>query len=585
MSVRPKRLRVVRRLRILRQRHVRPTLRALASRLAAQWSAPARLSVAAQLRRLAAAVDASLAVGSRMAAAEERLGRELSRLEQLGDAPRDGSRARADARADWEVASPWGAGRVAGAARGGVHSGGGGGGRGAVVPGSPWVALLLGLTALGLVAGNGWLLDRYLIPPVLDAGVLRLLVAPGPWLAIPFSMLALVLGLFHFALFTAGRSAPLRLLGVGAMLLLVGLGAAQAAATVVAVEAWTGAATASWAGVAALVLLAGAAGLVPPVIGATAHAAMDRLARWSAVRELRSAGRAGRARAGVVRRMEKALQEVAAGMAGLRAEAAAVPEGDVARLLVRPDPAPSVDRLVLVLQRLAVSVERDRVGWQPPPGDAGLRYLGDTAVLLVWILAASATLLLGAPAAGALGAEALATGAGAPAGLTGPAWSGAIPGLAALACLLALLVSGLALRLLLRRPGRRLDHRVSGAAILLLGITVASMAMALGGAASAQQPQRYDPLGAAALLNVTLLVAAVASVRLPEAVRSVAALLHMTVTALAWAALALVDVALALADLALTGRRPPRRSRARSSTIRPPPLPAVEALGSGPDRR
>jgi hypothetical protein len=577
MSTRPRRLRVVRRLRVLRRRHVGPKLRALAARTSSQWSAPARLSVAAQLRRLALAVDASLAVGSRMAAAEERLGRELSRLEQLSGVSRDGSRGRAD----WAPSAGWDAGRGSGGAR---HGGGG-----PVVPGSLSVALLLGLAALGLVAANSWLLDRYLIPPVLESGVLRLLVVPGPWLAIPFSVLALVLGLFHFALYDSGRSAALRVLGVAAVLLLVGQGAAQGWATVVAVNAWTGAATSSWAGAGALVLLAGAAGLVPPVIGATAHACMDRLARWSAARELRAAGRVGHAGTGALRRVEKAAQEVVAGVSGLRAEAATVPEGDVARLLVRPDPAPSVDRLVLVLQRMADSVERDRVGLRQPAGAAGLRHLGDTGVLLLWVLAAGASIVLGAPAAGALGAEALASPAGAPgAGALAPAWSGAIPGLAALACLLALLVSGLALRFLLRRPGRQVDHRVSGAAILLLGITVASMAMALGGAASVQEPQRFDPLSAAALLNVTILVAAIASVRLPEAIHSVGALLRAAVTGVGWLALRLVDMVLALADFALTGRRPRRRPRSRRPTSRPtsrPSPPPVAALGSGPDRR
>jgi hypothetical protein len=511
-------IRLVRRVRTLRRRVVGPRLTRLGARLASLWTDPSRRTVAWQLRRLALSLEASLSAAARIAAAEERLSRDL---ERLGDAFRPHRR---------ETPGPPGP-PV----------------RLAVVPGSLAVGLTLAATGLALAAANAWLLDRVLIPPVLERDSLRLVLVPGPWLAIPFSTLALVLGLFHFALFTTGRSAWLRLLGAAAVLLLLAQGSLQAWATVVAVQAWAGPVTGTWAGMAALVLLAGAAGLVPPVIGATAHASMDRVSRWSATREYRRAGRAGDARDRLAARLERSLQQLSAGVAALRAETATIPEGDAARLLVRPAPEASVERLAGVLRRLALSVERDPAAEPTAARTAPLRYLADLGALALWLLAAGASLSIATPAAGAV-----ATG-----GASG------LVAAAALGALLALLIGGLLLRLGLERPGRRTDPAAAGAAALLLTVAAAALASGLVALAAAGSPAGQDPRAIGALLTVLAMTAALASARLPEAIMSAGAAVRLAAGGVAWSGLRVADLALAAADLALAGHRRARRPHRR----------------------
>ncbi len=541
----------MRRIRTLRRKVVRPRLRGLGRRIAVQVTEPVRLPVARQLRRLAVSLDASVRAASRMATAEELLGVELRRVqEQVGTAARAVSGQGARSRP--------------------------------AVPGSLPVALALALATLALVAGNSWLLERFLIPPVLESGALPMLVVSGPWLAIPFSVLALVLGLFHFALFTSGRSTLLRLVAVVAVLLLIAQGGLQGAATVVAVQAWTGAATASWPGLVALALLAGAAGLVPPVIGAAAHAFMHRISRWSAAREQRSARRTALARERLAVRIERVIRDLSLGMAMLRAESAAVGEGDVARLLLRPSPPPAVGHLAQILEDMSLAVRQDRAGWSPGPGSLVLRYLTDLVVLAVWVVVAVAAMAMTAPA--------LTGVAPAIPGLATPPVPGsaapAVLGLAVLATVVVLLLAGLILRLILSRSGRATDPRISGAAILVGALGIASLAMAIGSAAVAVDPGR-DPLQTAAILNVLILVAAVASARLPEAVHSTAAMIRVAGHAVAWLVLAVLDRVLALVDLALTGRRRwrPYQRRPRRRHASPAASSASPALGMGPGRR
>jgi hypothetical protein len=554
-------LRLVRRLRTLRRRQLRPRLRRLDAHLADLWSAPARQSVARQLGRLAEAVDASMEAARRMTVAEDRLAREVGRLAELPRSPRYGA------------GSGGGYGAGYGVGYGGGHGAGYGGGSGAapsVRPGSLPTGLFLMVVALALAAGNAWLLDRHLLPPVVAADVVAFGPIPHLSLSVAFSALAVALGLAHFALFTAGRSGVLRVLGLVAIFLLVAQGGLQAGAAAVAAQAWAGAVTGSWAGMGALVLLAGAAGLVPPIIGATAHAAADRVARWSAAREHRAALRSRKAADQLVGRVERSMSELSAGMAELRAQADAIPHGDPARLLVRPDPATSVERLSGVLRRLADSAERD------PGFDTGeaagtrLRSLADLGALAIWVLAAGAALAIAASAAGA----ALETG---------------LPRLVAggmMAGVVTVLVGGLVLRLLLDRPGRRPDSRVVGAAILLLGVAAASLAMGLGAFAAAGPLFGGDPLGAAAILNLLALAAALVSARLPEGIVSAANALRLVASGTAWSALTVADAVLGAVDRVLVGGR--RRGR-RPDPAQPRPAkakatPALGGIGAGHDR-
>lgn len=528
------RLRLIRRLRTLRRRWIRTRLDRLAGALSSLWTEPPRRSVAWQLRRLANAVEASMGAAARIAAAEDRLSRDIERLVELS--PRD--------RPDPPRYTP----------------------RPAVAPANVSVALMLGVTALALVVGNTWLLDRHLVAPVLAAGGSSYGLLPGLWLPVAFSTLALVLGLFHFALFTSGRSVWLRLLGALAIVLLVAQGALQAGATALAVLAWAGPTTGSWAGIGALVLIAGAAGLVPPVIGTTAHASIDRLSRWAAAREHRAAARSGYARERVTSRLEKSLHEVTQAMAALRSEAGGLAEDDVARLLVRPADGASVERLVMVLRRMAMGVERDPRGEPTPVGTLALRHLGDLSAFAVWLLAAGAALWIAAPAARAATAG----------GLSGLALVGTFGGLA------SLLVGGLVLRSLLDRPGRApRPPVVTAAAILLLTVAASALAMGLGALAAAQPPFQDAPLGVAAILTLLLLTAGLASTRLPEGIRAIGNAARSAAGLVAWSALTLADLALATADLVLTGqRRAARRARGTPRRQRPR-RPAVGAVGGG----
>jgi hypothetical protein len=257
-------------------------------------------------------------------------------------------------------------------------------------------------------------------------------------------------------------------------------------------------------------------------------------------------------------------------MAELRAQADAIPHGDPARLLVRPDPTTSVERLSGVLRRLALATEREP-GFETG-GAAGSRWRGlaDLGALAMWTLAAGAALAIAAPAAGA------ALDTGLPRLVTGGLMAG----------VLIVLVGGLFVRLLLDRPGRRPDSRAVGAAILLLGIAAASLAMGLGAFAAAVPLFGGDPLGAAAALNILALAAALVSARLPEGIVSAAYALRLIVGGTAWSALAAADAVLGAVDRVLVGGR--RRGR-RPDPAHPRPAkakarPALGGIGAGHDR-
>jgi hypothetical protein len=533
-------LEIVRRLRTWRRRQIRPRLDRLGPWMAALYTRPARQSVPGRLHRLASSVDATIAAAARMTAAQERLARQLESVSDVARAPHS---------------APSGpAGRAP--------------------AGSGSLSMAAGLTAAALVlaAGNTWLLDGHLLPAVLAGGAIPLDVLPKLWLAILFSSLALVLGLAHFVLSTAGRSIALRLAGVLAGMLLVVQGGLQAAATVVATQAWAGAVTDSWAGMAALVLVAGAGGLAPVLIGATAHASGDRFAQWIVAREERAAVRSARSRGRMADRLETAVHEVSRGMASVRAETGAIPADDPARLLVYAPDAASVERLALVLRRVAHSVERD--SGPVPTGAVALaaRHLADLGALALWLVAAAASLAIAAPAAGAV----MAGG-----GLSGLVMAGVA------GALLTLLVGGLLLRVLLDRPGRAADPRAGAAAILLLTVAAFSLAMGLGAFAATQPPFHDHPLGVAALLTVLLLAAALSSIWLPAGIRTGGNACRLAAGGTAWATLTLADLVLELADLALTGRsgRVRRGRRATQRASEPPREPAARALGGGPDSR
>jgi hypothetical protein len=489
--------------------------------------------VAWQLGRLAESVEGSITAAGRVVAASTRLSQDLDRVVAL-------------ARPAW-----------AGAGSGAVHR--------PLAPASLLTALALGVVALALAFGNAWFLARLLVPALDETGTIALGGISPVWVAAGFSGLAVALGLAHFAVFNTAPTLTLRVAGSLAGILLVVQGGLQAAATAVAVQTWSGVVTGSWAGIAALILVAGAVGLMPVLIGVTVYAGMDGLARWSRARAQRAADRLGGSYDRLVARMERSLRSLSDRMATLRTEAAVVPEGDVARLLLQPTPAVSVERLALVLRRLAVSAERDP-GLERAAGRAAvLRRVGDLGAFTAWALVAVGLLSLLWPT-WSVGAES--------------EWPGAVVA-AALAGSMAALFGGLALRLLLERPGRLRDPRIAGAALVLLGIVAGSAALTLGPLVAAAPPLAGDPLGAAALLNLLLLVGALASARLPEGVRAAVDLLRLVTGAVTWTVLSMLDAALAATDRALVGRRTGR------ATHRPrgPARPAVGTLGGAPPER
>jgi hypothetical protein len=534
-----RRLRLIRRLRSVRRRTLQPLLDRLRRRAAAVWTEPARRSVAWQLTRLARAVEGATLASGRLAAAEDRLAREVDRLANL-------PRPRPAPGAGWSPPQ---------------------------TPTTVVPALAVAAAAALLAAGNTFLVERYLLPPVAALELPGTELVGGFWLAGLFSTLALLLGLFHYALHTVGRSLGLRLLGVAAALLLVAQGVLQGGATVVAVEAWVGDVTGSWAGLAAVSMLAGSAGLLPPVIGALSHATVERFARWSDTADQRLAAQAAVAQERLTSRVDRSLREVAAGLAAVRHEAAGVPEGDVSRLLIRPHPAPTLERLATLLRRMGDTVERDPAQGLATPSALALRHLLALGALLAWVLAAAGAVALGAPAASAA----------LEAGQSGLVAAGS------LTALVALLLGGLALRLIMDRPGAHLPMPATFMALLLLVVAAGCTAMALGPFAAGVGPVPADPLTAAAVLNLLVLAAALPSAFLPEGVLTAGSLLQFSALALARTALRTADLAAAAADRALGGR-----PRPLSRTLRRPPVaprepalatrPAVGALGSGPDR-
>jgi hypothetical protein len=526
----------VRRIRALRRRRLQLLLDDLGRRIRYAWMGPVRRSVAWQLDRLAQAVERSTDAAERIVASETRLSREL---ERLADLPRH--------RTTFVGGQP----------------------RPSVVPGSAAVGVVLLLGAGALVAGNTWLLDTHLLPPVATSQLPGAALAQGPWLAAAFSTLAVLLGIFHFALFTVGRSAALRLLGVAAGLLLMAQAALQAGATIVAVQAWAGNVTGSWAGIGAIALLAGSAGLVPPVIAAMTHAALDRFARWTAGREQRVAARAGVAQDRLRARLDRAIHEVTDGLATVRESSRGIPEGDPARLLVRPEPAPSVERLANVLRRLAVAVERDPATEMAPPTTVMFQHALGLGALLLWMLAAGATVAIAGRAGGALR----------DAGQSG------LVAFGLMAAVAALLVGGLVLRLMLERPERRTAGVTGAAGLILLGLGIAAIAMGLGPLATRAGSLPVDPFSAAAILYFLVLAAALGSARLPEGVRTGVAILRSAILGVAWLAVGLADLVLAGVDRLLVGRRHRRRPARARRPRRPQAQPMVGAIGGRQEPR
>ncbi|MFP4624187.1 MAG: hypothetical protein ACLFRX_08430, partial [Gemmatimonadota bacterium] len=428
------------------------------------------------------------------------------------------------------------------------------------------LAAALALTALVVAGANAWVLYAYIVPAL-----------PAPWpfathgvdgLVVPaaFAGLSFLLGLAYFTLTAPGRKLGLRVLGGLVVLAVAAQAALEAAAVVVALEALNLVDPTWWGGIAAAVLLGGAAALVPPTVASLAHAAIEQLERWVAASQQRAVGRELVERDQIASRVRESLDGLAGAVESIRSEVLALEWEPAGKLLLGSDTG-SVNRLMTVLRRVASSIddEVDRA-WADRPGAAvgTARILADTAVLIAWVAAAGGAAALssrGLVHAVATSSSVLVTGG-------------------TFAALATLIVSGLLLRTAGELGSDPPGPLVRGSSVLLIGLASASFAYALGSLAAGAGAFDGQVLLTAAWLNILVLVAAVASVRLREGIGAVASAVTLGLSAAALLVLTAVDGALALLDRALVGLRrqgPFTRRAARRTGAHP----ATGALGWG----
>lgn len=522
--------RLVRRVRTLRRRRLAPALGRLRGILATAWTRTPRRRVSAQLRRVADRVERVGSASGEFVRARTDLSRDLSQLQDItvvGPPPKGGAPVRArkpTSSRDWLV------------------------------------AVAMALAGLVVAAANVWLLTE-LILPYLPQSVMveRTITIP-----LAVSSLAFVFGLAYFAL-GAAEGPGSRVFQWATGLLIAMLAAAQGLAVVSALEG-RGIATATWWGGIAVAGFLGLAGaLVPAIIAASSHAAIDRFEKWLSARGVREARTALSRQHETSERLRDTLDKMEDRVTAMRAELGALAQLGAGRLLLTGDAA-TVERATLVLDRLARKVETDPEAHAEGRGGViriGLELLRDLFALAVWTLAAAFMFVVVLPSLGELG-----TG--------GPLLSAAL-----LAGIGVLLVMGAILRWILAEVPIEKATSLRGALVLVTGLAAVALGAALGPAAAAAGTLETTGLQASGWLVLLVLVGAVASARLQEGVSAAGSLVTAFLAGTAWIVLAAANLILAGFDVLLTGYRGRRnRSVKRSSRRRE----SADGLGSSRNR-
>jgi hypothetical protein len=522
-------LRLVRRIRTVRRQQLPPVLQRLAHAVSGAWDRPARQSVASQLRRVASRVEGAGAAAEGFVRAQQELTRGMDRLRA------------AAMPADWaEPRSYPPSGREMGDGRG-------------------WMAaLLLVLTAAGLGAANAWVLTVHVLPGLPTSTWFPLDIPVTVTVSAAVSGLAFLLGIEYYALNEArGRD---RLFRTVVAMLIGAIMLAEGTTTVASLEALAIVELTWWGGFVVAGLLGGAAALAPAVLAALGHASIERFEQWSIARDRRAARRAVKQQRETARGLRESLGRMESRVMTLRSDLTTLSSEGAGRLLFEPGERLSVERAAKVLRRLAAAVEADPelpAEVQLEGGVVASRLIRDWAALVIWVGAAGAALSLVLPA----------VGQGVVVGTSTVLAVGALAGLA------TLLVGGSILRWILGRiPDTGTNLRA--ALVLVLGLAAASFGAALGPAVVRTGVLDVGVVTAAAWLNLVVLVAALASVRLPEGLRATAALATVLVAGTAWLVVRVFDLLLLGVDGVLTafgGGGPP-----------PPPAPTRPEVEEGP---
>lgn len=520
-------VRLVRRVRTARRRVLGPVLRRLRRIMTVVWRRPTRRTVADQLRRLADRVERMAAQAGDLVQARGDLSRILAQLHDIavinpaptGDRP--GRIRKQGAGRDWLVAG------------------------------------LLAFTGLAFAAANVWVLTELVLPYIPEDVILeRTMTIP-----VAASSVAFLLGLAYFALGSAEGFGG-RVFRWAVWLLVAMLAVGQGLAVVTALEG-SGLATMTWwGGTAAAAFLGLAGALIPAVIAALAHAAIERFERWLSARGVREARSALSQQRETAERLSQTLDRMEARVTAARAELTALSGEGAGRLLMAGDSA-TVERATVVLRRLARMVETDPAA----PGErdestlgVGLLLVRDLAALVLWLLASVSVLRLALPALAGLGTDGLAF----------------LP-IAAAAGIGLLLVMGAILRWILAEVPLEKATFLRGALVLLTGLAATAVGVALGSDVSGAALLEATATQAGAWLVLLILVAAAASAGLVPGVRAAAAVITAFLAALAWLVLAAADLALAVLDVLLTGYR--------SGDRRTRPQRSESTLGSGRQAR
>jgi hypothetical protein len=541
-------LRTVRRIRTARRRHLDPLRSRLKRTAMLAWSGPVRSSVDRQIRRVADRVERASAGAEQFVAAEHGLLKALAKLEELRPP-------------EWaETWRPRPSDSQSRARR--------------PVRGRGWVSgLVLGLLAVAVAAGNGWLVYQYVVPTLPELYLIPDNVDPLT-IGLAFAVLPFLLGLVYYAMRSAGTALGLQALAAVVVLLVLALGAAEGAAVVLALEAIGFVELSWWGGIGVATVLGGTAGLVAPTIAALAHSASDRFDDWMVARERQRADGETARQDQMVGRLRQGLDAMTSGVQTLVAELRALGAEPAGQLILDPGSRPTVERTGAVLRRLAMAVDRDGAGMvadgtavpQARPADIAIRVLGHLFGLGIWVVAA----------AGALAIAATGLRTDPETGVT------AIMVGSAFAALAALVVGGLVLRVLFASPGVRLGPTGRAIAVLFLGVAILSLAAILAPLTAAADGGVFDgrPLVAGAWLNLMVLVAAMASTQLREGVAAAASVVTWSLAGVARLTLGILDLTLAAVDRLLTGRRAARRRPPASrGAARRLPTPGAAAGG------
>lgn len=499
-------LRLVRRERTARRRVVAPTLDRLRRVVARAWSRPTYRGLATQLRSIADRVERVALASTEFVRAQRDLTRSLDYLKEISAASMPQSTVQSARRNEPGMGRGW------------------------------FVALLLALTGLGFAVGNVWLLTEFVIEN------LPATVRVPETMTIPVgaSSLAFLLGLAYFALSSLGGVASRVFRGLASLVIAM-LVVAEGVAIVVALESAGLVTLTWWGGIGVATLLGAAGGLVPAVIAALAHAAIERLESWLTARDTRAARRALTRQRETSNQLGTTLDELESRVTTLRAELKAMTSEALGPLLLEGEEA-SVERTTLVLRRVSRSMEAERRGDPVGTSGATLRLLRDVITLGFWAVVTVATLFVVLPAAAEL--------------WVGVTWLSA----AAVAGVGVLLLSGAILRWILSRPVMTRTDPLRGVLVLLAGLAAVALGTAFGPAVARAGVLDASPLQAGAFVVLLVLVGALASARLAEGVSALASLAIALFVGTAWLIVALADLLLVGLDLLLTGARSTGRS-------------------------